>query len=199
MQKQQNNYWSDADLFAKLNERNEYAFAQVFREYYAALCYYASKFVFDKQEAEDIVEEVFEKLWSKDLEITNARHLRSYLYMATKRVSLDHLRKSDHSKERQMNFATEIGDQEPSHINEIIRTEVLKEIYLAIQNLPEQCSKIVSMSYIEGFKNEEIAEKMGLSVQTIKNQKTRGLTILRTKLSSEHFMVFVLLSHQILG
>lgn len=199
MQNQQGNYWDDPDLLIKLRERDEYAFARIFKEYYAALCYYANRFVFDRQEAEDIVEEVFEKLWGRDMEIENEKHLRSYLYMATKRVSLDHLRKSDHSKERQMNFALEIGEQEPGHINEIIRAEVLRDIYIAIQNLPEQCSKIVSMSYIEGFKNEEIAEKMGLSVQTVKNQKTKGVSILRGKLSSEHFMVFLWISHQIMG
>ncbi len=112
--------------------------------------------------------------------------------MATKRVSLNHLRKGDHPKERQMNFATEIGDQEPSHINEIIKIEVLKEIYLAIQNLTEQCSKIVSMSYIEGFKNEEIAEKMGLSVQTIKLTGTSDPTFFIRFSRHRSYLIFAI-------
>ena len=182
---------TDQELVALLKAGDEGVFAQVFKQYYTALCYFAGKFVFDKQEAEDVVEEVFEKLWKGGVELSGGIHLRSYLYMATKRGCIDHLRKRAHAGERQLNYAERMGESEPEYIHEMIRAEVLREIYLAIQALPEQCSKIVSMSYIEGLKNEEIADTLGLSLQTVKNQKSKGISLLRGKLSSELFMVFV--------
>ena len=182
MQTNQLKYWSESDLFVKLGEGDERAFGQVFKQYFSSLCYFANKYVFDAQEAEDIVEEVFEKLWNSNHQISCSEHLRSYLYMVTKRTCMDHLSKNIHAKERQLNFAMKVGDQEPDFIYEMIRAEVLREIYLEIKSLPEQCSRIVSMSYIDGLRNEEIAEKLGLSVQTVKNQKTRGVSILRGRL-----------------
>jgi len=186
-------YWSETDLFVKLGERNERAFGHVFKQYFSSLCYFANKYVYDAQEAEDIVEEVFEKLWNCNHRINCAEHLRSYLYMLTKRTCMDHLSKNLHAKERQLKFAVKAGDQEPDFIYEMIRAEVFREIYLEIENLPHQCSRIVSMSYIEGLRNEEIAQKLGLSVQTVKNQKTRGVSILRGRIPVELFVLFMTL------
>jgi len=186
-------YWSETDLFVKLGEGNERAFGQVFKQYFSSLCYFANKYVYDSQEAEDIVEEVFEKLWNCNHHISCAEHLRSYLYMSTKRICMDHLSKNLHAKERQLKFAVKVGDQEPDFIYEMIRSEVFREIHLEIENLPDQCSRIVSMSYIEGLRNEEIAKKLGLSVQTVKNQKTRGVSILRGRIPLELFVLFMTL------
>ena len=183
----------ETELHTLLNQGNEQAFASVFKLYFAALCYFANKYVFDKQESEDIVEEVFEKLLVSKPQVNSGAHLRAYLYMATKRTCLDHLRKNTHAKERQMNFAAEIGDQEPEHLHEMIRAEVLREVYIEIKKLPEQCSKIITLSYIEGLKNEQIAEKLGLSIQTVKNQKVKGLSLLKGKLSPELLMAFLVL------
>ena len=187
------NEYSDEELTGLLKAGNEQVFGFVFKQYFASLCYFANKYVFDKQEAEDIVEEVFEKLWTSDRNMASPGHLRSYLYMATKRSCIDHLRKNLHAKERQLSFVENTDDLQPEHIHEMIRAEVLREIYIGIKGLPEQCGKIVSMSYIEGYKNDEIAEKLGLSLQTVKNQKSRGISLLKGKLSPELFMVFIVL------
>lgn len=178
-------YWNETDLFIKLGEGDERAFGQVFKQYFSSLCWFANKYVGNIQEAEDIVDEVFEKLWNCNHRIGCSSHLKSYLYLATKHKCTDHLRKSSHAKERQLNFAAELGDKEPDFVTEMIRSEVLREIYLEIRSLPDQCSRIVSLCYIDGLKNEEIAEKLGLSVQTVKNQKTRGASILRGRLAAE--------------
>lgn len=185
------NTYTDQELNCLSQGSDASVFGRVFKDYYRALCYFAGKYVFDKQEAEDIVEEVFEKLWKGDPDLRNSAHLRSYLYLATKRACIDYLRKSDHAKERQMNFAQQRGDHEPAYVQELIRAEVLNEIYLEIKRLPEQCSKIVSMSYMEGLKNEEIARILGLSLQTVKNQKSKGITLLKGRLSPDLFMVFM--------
>ncbi|WP_293301111.1 RNA polymerase sigma factor [Pedobacter sp. UBA4863] len=183
---------SEQQFISLLKENDQRAFSQVFKQYYTALCYFANKFVFNKQEAEDIVAGVFEKLWKGEIQITSINHLRSFLYITTKRSCIDALRKNGHAQERQLNFANQIGDQEPECIQQIIRAEVLQQINQEIKALPEQCSKIITLSYINGLKNDEIASKLGLSVQTVKNQKSRGLSLLRGKLSPQLFQIFLL-------
>jgi RNA polymerase sigma-70 factor (ECF subfamily) len=79
----------------------------------------------------------------------------------------------------------------------MIRMEVFNELYREINQLPEQCGKIVRMGYIEGMKNEEIARELGLSIQTVKNQKTRGVMLLKRRLPPEIFIFLLLVSaHQ---
>ncbi len=100
--------------------------------------------------------------------------------------------------ERQAKFLHEQENtSSPAEDQDIIRMEVFRVIYQEISNLPEQCGKIVRMSYIEGLKNEQIAEVLSISLQTVKNQKTRGMKLLRMRLPPFVFALFLLLSHQV--
>jgi len=175
-------------------ESNSAAFKLLFRQYYSALCYFSDRIIANSSDAEDVVEEVFTKLWNSKQTFSDMNHLHSFLYKATRNASLDHLKKTRHAKERQMIFAEELDISETSYLNEMIRTEVLREIYCKIKGLPEQCARIVSMSYIEGKKNSEIADELGISLQTVKNQKSRGISLLKVRLSYDLFMLFILLS-----
>lgn len=82
---------------------------------------------------------------------------------------------------------------EKNVINNIIQSEVLAEVYQALATLPESCQRISRMSYLEGLKNEEIAVKLGITVNTVKTQKQRGLQLLRLRLNPEIFNLLLLL------
>jgi len=137
----------------------------------------------------------FFKVWNHTSAFASTGHLRSFLYKTTRNASLDHLKKARHEKERQLIFLTEGDDGELNYTNHIIQAEVLREIYQEIRNLPEQCGKIVAMSYIDGLKNEDIASKLGLALQTVKNQKSRGISLLKIRLSSQLFLALLLLNN----
>ena len=66
-------------------------------------------------------------------------------------------------------------------LNEIIREEVLHEVYAAIEALPFQCRRVFKMCYVDGLSNPEIAERSNLSVHTVKNYKVRAIGLLRLK------------------
>jgi len=66
-------------------------------------------------------------------------------------------------------------------LNEITRAEVLREIFQFMENLPMQCRKIVLMSFIAGLSNQQIANRLQLSVHTVRNQKIRGIYLMRQK------------------
>lgn len=187
--------YNEHQLLRGLTSGDTLHYSYIFKEYFSALCLFATRIVGEPAHAEDIVQDVFEKLWQKQTSFENLRHLKDYLYKATRNASLNFIKGTQHSMERQAVFLSEQEEMDAAEELEVIRTEVFRVIYREIGNLPEQCGKIVRMSYIEGLKNEQIAELLSISLQTVKNQKTRGMKLLRMRLSPVVFALFSLFSH----
>lgn len=197
--------YEEKELLERLAGGRQDAFEQVFRAYYSAMCVFANKITaaagVEKDVVEDLVGEVFERLWNKHPQFDNTRHLRNFLYKATRNACFNYIKKESRLKERQgifisMQLQSE-GNYEPAADLDIIRMEVFRELYREIATLPDQCGKIVRMGYIDGLSNEEIAVELGLSLQTVKNQKSRGLSLLRSRLSPELFVILLLLAQPV--
>lgn len=169
------------------------AFEQLFKAYYPRLCHFSFQIVRDRVNSEDVVQEAFIKYWNQREEI--ASHdiaVKNFLYSTVRNASLNLIR---HDKV----VCHYLEQQDPAPIEEfniihsIIRSEVLAEIHMALETLPESCKRISRMGYLEGMKNNEIARKLGISVNTVKTQKQRGLQLLRLILKPEAFTVFIML------
>lgn len=171
-------------------------FSAIFKEYYAALCHYAAKITGEPHHSDDLVQEVFEKLWHKQTNFETIYHLKSFLYKATRNTALNFMKGSIHAKERQQVFLKGQESLETYNELQVIYTEVFRVLYKEISQLPEQSGKIVRMSYIDGLKNEAIAQQLGLSLQTVKNQKSRGIALLRTRIDPSILSFLILLLRQ---
>lgn len=187
--------YNEYQLLRGLTSGDTLHYSYIFKEYYSALCHYAETIIGEPGHAEDIVQDVFERLWQKPYAFEDLRHLKDFLYKATRNAALNFLKGAQHSKERQAKFLHEREEVDTAEDQDIIRMEVFRVIYREISNLPEQCGKIVRMSYIDGLKNEQIAEILSISLQTVKNQKTRGMKLLRMRLSPAVIALFLLFSH----
>jgi RNA polymerase sigma-70 factor (ECF subfamily) len=186
--------YNERSLLQQLHRGEKEAFSFVFTEFYAALCAYAEKLTGSRDHVEDIVEEVFMKIWLRQQEFGNLNHLKNFLYKTTRNACIDHLRRLEHSRERQAQFQKMQHQFESPYDHNLIRVELYRSIYRAIEQLPEQCGRIVRMGYIEGRTNEEIASTLGLSIQTVKNQKSRGISLLKLRLPPESFALFLLIA-----
>jgi len=183
--------YTEEDYYALLFQRgSEAGFNYCFRQFYAALCYFASRMIKDQQTAEDIVEESFIKLWDRHAGFTTIKSIKSFLYRTTRNSCLNHLKRIKIIHKQKKTFSDFGETAEEFVLNEMIRTEVLLEIRKAIENLPPKCSQICRLSYIEGLSNEEIAGRLLLSVNTVKNQKTKGINLLKLSLSPR-FLFFL--------
>jgi RNA polymerase sigma-70 factor (family 1) len=169
-------------------------FDLAYKSYYHPLCFYAAKFV-PADDAEDLIENLFLKLWNKKQVFESPAHLQAFLYHAVRNACLDFKK----SKKNNLQLHEPVSENQPlpgvDHLQHLIQAEVLAEIYRAVNNLPSQCSKVIRMGYLEGFNNAEIADELGLSEQTVKNYKGRGLTLLKDKLSGSAFTLLLLLIH----
>jgi RNA polymerase sigma-70 factor (ECF subfamily) len=189
----QANSSSSNNLTRYLNMADSNSFEMIFRSLYPSLCYFAERLVHNSDDAEDIIEDLFVKVWNKQLKFDNEEHLKAFLYRSAKNACLDFLKGYENSGTRNTLFADERGYSEDACLNEIIRAEIIAEIYQAIEQLSPQCSKIITMSYLDGMSNQEIADALNLSVQTVKNQKGRGLALLKQRMPNDKFQLIFLL------
>ncbi len=175
----------------------EAAFDWTYRIYHQPLRFYSAKFV-GPEDAQDVVENLFLRLWQKRQQIESKEHLQALLYNAARNACLNYLKTSKNAFNRGEAFEKGKPQTQDSYQEEMIRAEVLAEIYRAINNLPSQCSKVISMSYIGGLTNNEIAVQMGLPEQVVKNYKLRGIKILKDNLSGTAMLTLTAIPYCIL-
>ncbi|WP_256009387.1 RNA polymerase sigma-70 factor [Desertivirga xinjiangensis] len=168
------------------------AFEQLFLSYYDRLVYFAWQFIHDKETARDIVQEAFVNYWkSFEFDAPPEVQGRNFLYLTVKNACLKIIR-HDKVVDKHRQILDPDPTEESCTINKIIRAEVSGEIYRAIETLPASCRRISRMCYLEGMKNQEIADELGISVNTVKTQKQRALQLLRLRLNPEIFILLML-------
>lgn len=175
------NYSNEEALLRAFREGQEKSFAEVFKTLYPALCFYALRIIGDQSASEDIAGESFIKIWSRREQFHQFNILKSYLYSTTRNASLNWLKHSQRQQLSEKEAAAGGPDSEKYVLEDIVRAELLREIYTALDNLPPQCRKIMAMLYIEGKNTGQIAKELQLAVGTVKTQKARGVMLLRKR------------------
>ncbi|HTN05987.1 RNA polymerase sigma-70 factor [Agriterribacter sp.] len=165
----------------------------VFNQYYNSLCFFANRIINDQPAAEDIVEDLFLRLWEKEPDFNQHKNLKAALYIGVKNACLDYIKKQKNlrSKTNALTYLLQ-QEQEDYVLNEITRAEVLREVYTEMQKLPPECRKVMQLYYRHGLDHKNISAKLGVTVSTVKNQKARGLKILKKKLGTS-FLYFLVL------
>ncbi|TYR38049.1 RNA polymerase sigma-70 factor [Sphingobacterium phlebotomi] len=164
----------------------------LFNKHYRALCYFACQMVQNERVAEDLAQDAFVAYLNNKTELPDDENaIKSFLYSSIKYAvyNLSRHNKVVQKFWRRTSF-TELDDIDYEH--QIIRAEFTTAIHEALEKLPEGCRKIMTMSYVDGYSNEEIAQELQVSMNTIKTQKRRGLGVLREKLNFDYFSLFIL-------
>jgi RNA polymerase sigma-70 factor (ECF subfamily) len=172
---------NETEIVKAIQAGNEKSFELFFKSNYQRLCRYAFTFMKDKDEAEEIAQNVFVTMWEKRNSLSIETSIDSYMFRAVRNASLNKIK---HQKVRQDYSAEQVAilsSAEPStHLT--LKNELQKQINEAIESLPEQCRIIFKLSRFEELKYSEIAEHMNLSVKTVENQMGKALRIMRDKL-----------------
>jgi RNA polymerase sigma-70 factor (family 1) len=169
-------------------------FTEIYKELYPAIYYFAKGFVKDEAIAEDITADTFAKLWIA-AGLAGVMNAVGFLYTAAKNASLDYLKVESNLKERENQFSYQMhtGTTDEQVAAEV-KAEILKHIYTEIEELPKQAREIFKLSFINGWKIRQIAEHMKLTDQTVMNQKSRALKILRLALKDRPWIWILLLN-----
>lgn len=172
---------NDKHFFEAIQKGDNGAYEMVFRQYYRPLAAYAFRFLGDLSNSENIVQDVFLRLWQKRKEIMIASSLQNYLFRSVKNHCINYI---EHEKVKTGYQAMVIGNETGrNEYSEFFLEFGLKEkIDAAIAALPEKRREIFLLAREEGLKYREIAERLNISVKTVEAQMTLSLKQLRGSL-----------------
>lgn len=172
-------------LVKGLNKGDRFTYTYVFKQWYSRLCFVAMKLVGDKAEAEDIVTEMFTRFYKSEYKFDLVQNLEGYLYASVKNACREHIRNMKVKLSRQMGYLYLQELDEEGIENITIKSELIAEIISESKRLPDKYRHVFEMSFLQGLKNEEIARALAITVDNVRQRKTRAISILRIKLSQE--------------
>ncbi len=178
--------YSETCLMKDFRNGRTKAFEEVHKLYNVQLFYFVRKITGNREEAEDITSETFMKLWWRHENFDSLQNIKSFLYITARNASMDYLRYLKRvAGDINDYYYTESLADESTIEREMIEVEILqRRVQEEIENLPNKCQKVFKMSYIDRLKNEDIASQLKITLQTVKNHKTRALNIIRMAISS---------------
>jgi RNA polymerase sigma-70 factor (ECF subfamily) len=175
---------NDDVFLEKINSQSPTAYHEHYNEYYKALVIYAANFLATTDTAEDIVQEIFATIWEKKISFISLQSLKTYLYNSTRNAALNYLKHQNVETgyiQYMLDTYKEITEEDTNE------EEVYRILFKSIDQLPPRCREIFVL-HMEGKKNEEIAQALGLSIETVKTQKKRALQSLKRQMGSLFFL-----------
>lgn len=163
-------------LIQRIAESNDQqAFKELFWQYYDCLLYFSNSFVKCKEAAEEIVEDVFVSVWNKRKTLPGISNLRTYLYVATKNLSINHLQRSGYPFEDLDQLDVYLISPAPSPEHIIIASEMQQAINKAVGELPPRCRIIYKLVKEDGLRYKEVADILQISPRTVENHIATAL------------------------
>jgi RNA polymerase sigma-70 factor (ECF subfamily) len=185
----------EPELIALLGKRDEAAFERVFTTWFKSLHAYACTIVRDEMVAEEMVQNVFLRLWERTERLTISGSVAAYLYRAVHNESLNYLKREKRKTVYQMHTSYHLqsgtGDTAPP----VQAKELEERLHQALSELPEQCRTIFQLSRFSELRYREIADELGISVKTVENQMGKALKLLRLKLVEFLPILLLYLAH----
>ncbi|WP_025146389.1 RNA polymerase sigma factor [Pedobacter jeongneungensis] len=186
------NSLTDHELFVLMQDGNRYAFEEIYERFNGLLYIYACKMVPDREDARDIVQEIFVYLWSNP-NIKIKSQLSAYLYTAVRYKIFDWLDKNK-SRTNYLQSLENFADQGDYVTDNYIRErEFASLIEKEVALLPPKMRLIFEMSRRQHLTQKEIADILHLSDKTVKKQMSNALKVLRLKLTSFLLLAVILM------
>ena len=182
---------NDDVLFKHLKKGSTSSFNMLFTKYYQDLCSFSNLIISNQQLAEEVVADVFVKIWQKKESIDITSSVKSYLYKSTKNTTISYIRKK---KVEEISLDDIFNLQEENALNPetiIIQGETLEQIKDVLSILPKKSKLVFQMHRFNHLKYKDIAEIMNVSVKSIEKHMSKSMKILREyKVSQEKFSTY---------
>ncbi len=169
----------DADLFQLLQKGHREAFTVIYEKYHKMLYVLAYQYLKDVHKAEDAVQNAFTKLWELHAEISVSVNLKNYLYTMTKNYILNQIRNENNALVNNYKLYQENSEYDDSLLESIEKKELMDIFHKAINNLPDQKRQVCLYKLDEKLSNQEIADRMDISINTVKTHYAQSVKMLR--------------------
>ncbi|WP_430809946.1 MULTISPECIES: RNA polymerase sigma factor [unclassified Carboxylicivirga] len=172
------------EVLIKLAKDNEASLEELFNYYYPRLYSFSKSFLKFDEGIDDILQEVFVKIWQKRKSINSANTFNSYIFTITRNLLLNELRtrlNNENLKEevKRLSLASEY-----SSVDQIEYSELRKKTNQLIEELPERQKEIFVLSRTEGLTHKEIAEKLGITTKTVEYHISLAIRYIKENLKS---------------
>ena len=166
------------------------AFRYLFEHYYPSLCLFAKRFIDDRETREDIVQEVFFRLWDKRKQITVTSSAQNYLLTSVRNLCLNYLRRQEVQQPFEESLFDQPDDEEGDRLIQL--RELEEQLAQALAQLPPEYRLAFELNRMEGKSLEEVAQRMGVSTRTVERYRDKAIALLQTELK-EYLPLFLLL------
>lgn len=167
------------ELIGRLKHHDKEAFNLLFYMYAEKIFKFSLTFFNAEAEAEEIVQEVFLKIWLKRKTISNPSTFNAYIYTIAKNLIFNNLKKNIYKKKYESYLYSNHQAHQNDTENEVLYEETKQRIEKALDQLPKKRREVFLLSRQEGFKNKEIAEKLNISIKTVESHMSLSLKYLR--------------------
>ncbi|QEM10643.1 MULTISPECIES: RNA polymerase sigma-70 factor [Mucilaginibacter] len=182
---------TDAELLAKLQQGDAGAFTEIHSRYYAVLYRHALQRLDDSAEVQDLLQELFSYLWDNRETIQFTVSLQAYLYAAVRNRVIN-VYKRNRLKYDYFDSLQSFIDNGTPEADQNIRLKQLTElIETEVEKLPSQMRLVFEMSRKQHLSHQQIANELDISVLTVRKQVQNSLKILRVKLGTYLFSIFL--------
>ena len=171
----------DYRLLKKLQNGQEEALTHIFHLYNRSLLYFALQYVKTTEVAEEIVSDVFVKVWKLRADFHELEKLKAFLYISTKNACLNHL-KTPYIQQKKINIdecEAFLSDDSDVYMK-IIKAELIKNIFEEVSKLPLRQQDVFRLSYLDDLSTEEISEKLKISSTSVYTNRSRAIKSLRS-------------------
>jgi RNA polymerase sigma-70 factor (ECF subfamily) len=193
MFKSANNQISDTELFHRIQKGDEKAFTIAYELYNKLIYVLSYRYLMDEERAKDVVQYVFVKLWEYRAESNIGISLKNFLFTMAKNYILNLIRNENTALEKQYEIAQQVLGYEDDLVEKLERREQMSLFYQALAKLPEQKKRICVMKIREEMSNKEIAERLNVSINTVKTHYAEALKLLRRELLKLLMIIIILM------
>lgn len=164
----------------------------IFDLYYKSILMYANRFLPSKEECEDLIQDVFVHIWDKQMTFPDEISLKIYLYKSTRNKCFNII-KHKKVKDNYVDDALKTLDDDNLFLKQVLEEEIVRQLHQAIEILPERKKEILKLS-LKGIKNNEIAERLNIKLQTVKTLKSQSYKILRAQFKDIASIVYLFIN-----
>ncbi len=187
------NQISDTELFFRIQKGDEKAFTIAYELYNKLIYVLSYRYLMDEERAKDVVQYVFVKLWEYRAELNIGISLKNFLFTMAKNYILNLIRNENTALEKQYEIAQQVLGYEDDLVEKLERREQMSLFYQALAKLPEQKKRICVMKIREEMSNKEIAERLNVSINTVKTHYAEALKLLRRELLKLLMIIIILM------
>lgn len=186
----------DEYIIAAVNRKDPNGWELFYNHYYTALCSFVANILKQQEDVEDLVQDIYIAIWEGNRLFTDIKELTNYLYRACYNNALLYIRNHqlhDAILETIRQKSKEEEEEEEERFYTLaVKEETIRQLYACIEELPSEQRRILLLR-IEGYSWEEIANCLGVSMNTVKTQRSRSFKFLRKRLENKAYGIALLI------